>query len=198
MKALLSKENLQKGSLAFGGMIVGAIVGIVVQAGIESTGLLGPSVDELLEEQEANFDAMSARLEEIKAQSEDPAVRKGLGELSKLLARQNELQDQATSEINALSNQVASLRQKSLEEQGFAGGADVWLGPGESISVGDTRHVLGVVRMWATQADVIFNGTKSRMSVGDVTSIDGLDCDVFLKQGRRAEDGRAGFDVTCG
>jgi len=198
MKALLSKENLQKGSLAFGGMIVGAIVGIAVQAGVESTGLLGPSVDELLEEQEANFDAMSARLEEIKAQSEDPAVRKGLGELSKLLARQNELQDQATSEINALSNQVASLRQKSLEEQGFAGGADVWLGPGESISVGDTRHVLGVVRMWATQADVIFNGTKSRMSVGDVTSIDGLDCDVFLKQGRRAEDGRAGFDVTCG
>jgi len=198
MKALLSRENLQKGSLAFGGMIVGAIVGIAVQAGVESTGLLGPSVDELLEEQEANFDAMSARLEEIKAQSEDPAVRKGLGELSKLLARQNELQDQATSEINALSNQVASLRQKSLEEQGFAGGADVWLGPGESISVGDTRHVLGVVRMWATQADVIFNGTKSRMSVGDVTSIDGLDCDVFLKQGRRAEDGRAGFDVTCG
>jgi hypothetical protein len=198
MKTLLSKESLQKGSLAIGGMVVGAIVGIAVQAGVESTGILGPSIDELLEEQEANFDAMSARLQEIRTQADDPAVRKSLGELGKLLARQNELQNRATAEITALSNQVANLRQQSLEEQGFASGADVWLGVGESITVGDTNHVLGVVRMWSNTADVNFNGTKSRMSVGDLVSVEGLDCAVFLKQGRRAEDGRAGFDVTCG
>lgn len=197
MKALLSRANLQKGSLAIGGMIVGAIVGIAVQVGVESTGILGPSVDALLEEQEANFDAMKARLEEIRTQSDDPAVRKSLGELGKLLARQNELQNQATSEIAVLSNAVASLREQTLDEKGFAGGADIWLGVGESITVGDRSHVLGVVRMWADTADVNFNGTKSRMSVGDLVSVEGLDCAVFLKQGRR-EDGRAGFDVTCG
>ena len=110
----------------------------------------------------------------------------------------NELQNQATSELAVLSNQVASLRQQSLAEKGFAGGADVWLGVGESITVGDTSHVVGVVRMWSNAADVNFNGTKSRMSVGDVVSVEGLDCAVFMKQGRRAEDGRAGFEGTCG
>ncbi|MGB5257946.1 MAG: hypothetical protein WBN07_07605 [Woeseiaceae bacterium] len=71
------------------------------------------------------------------------------------------------------------------------------MGVGESISVGDNRHVLGVVRMWANAADVNFNGTKSRLSVGDSASVEGLDCSVFLKQARREKDARAGFDVTC-
>lgn len=198
MKTLLSRENLQKGGLAIGGMIVGAVVGIAVQVGVESTGILGPSVETLLEEQEANFDAMSARLEELRQRSDDPAMQQSLDELGKLLARQGELQNRATSEIAKLSGQVASLRQQSLEENGFAGGADVWLGAGESIAVGDTHHVLGVVRMWNKAADVNFNGNKSRLSVGDMARVDDLDCTVFLKQARREEDGRAGFDVVCG
>lgn len=197
MKALLSRNNLQKGGLAVGGMVVGALVGIVIQVGVESTGMLGPSVEVLLDEQKANFEDMTTRLEALKAESDDPAIQKSLTELGALLARQGDLQSQTNSELEYLSGQVASLEQKSLEERGFASGADVWLGAGESISVGNTSHVLGVVRMWSNAADVNFNGTKSRLSVGDVAKVDGLDCAVFLKQARREQDGRAGFDVTC-
>jgi len=51
--------------------------------------------------------------------------------------------------------------------------------------------------MWANAADINFNGKKSRLSAGDSASVDGHNCAVFLKQGRREEDGRAGFDVVC-
>ena len=198
MKSLFSKGNLQKGGLALGGMIVGAIVGIVVQVGVETTGLLGPGVEELLTEQEANFDEMKSRLESLKQQADDPAMRESLAELGQLLARQGELQDRSSTDLAYLSARVADMEAQQLEERGFAGGADVWLGVGESISVGDRSHVLGVVRMWNNAADVNFNGTKSRLSVGDVASVEGLDCAVFLKQAMRQKDARAGFDVTCG
>jgi hypothetical protein len=196
-KAILSRRTLTNGALALGGMIVGAVVGIVVQVGVESTGLLGPSVESLLAEQDANFDQISAHIDELRGISSDPQVTESLAELDKLLARQVELQNASTKELEYLGGQVASLRDESLNERGFAGGADVWLGVGESISVGDTSHVFGVVRMWANAADVNFNGTKSRLSAGDSARVDGHNCAVFLKQGRRDEDARAGFDVVC-
>lgn len=197
MKSLLARENLQKGGLAIGGMIAGAIVGILVQVGVESTGVLGPGVDELLAEQEANFDEMTSRLENLKQLADDPAMRESLAELGELLARQGEIQSRSNSELAYLSGHVTDMEQRLLDERGFASGADVWLGVGESISVGNRRHVLGVVRMWANATDVNFNGTKSRLSVGDSASVEGLDCSVFLKQARREKDARAGFDVTC-
>ena len=40
---------------ALGGMVVGAVVGIVVQVGVEATGMLGPSIDALLDEQDGYF-----------------------------------------------------------------------------------------------------------------------------------------------
>ena len=50
MKTLLTKDRMRTGALALGGMIVGAVVGILVQVGVEATGMLGPSVDALLAE----------------------------------------------------------------------------------------------------------------------------------------------------
>jgi len=40
------------------------------------------------------------------------------------------------------------------------------------------------------------NGKKSRLSVGDSVSSD--TCTVFFKQAVQRDDGRVGFDVTCG
>lgn len=196
IKALLTRRNIAAGSIALGGMVLGAIVGIAVQAGVESTGILGPSVEALLEEQQANFGDLNARLLELKGQSSDPAVKQGLASLEKLLARQGELQAQANSELVFLGDQVAQMRQASLEERGFSGGADVWLASGESVAVGDRSNVMGVTRIWGEVVDVNLNGQKSSMSVGDVVSTE--NCSVFYRQGRRANDGRAGFDVTCG
>lgn len=196
MKKLLTRQNLKTGATGLGGMILGAIVGIGVQVGVESTGMLGPSVDELLTEQEENFDEVNARLDRLKSTNKDPELNREIAQLASLLQRQNELRQQASSELTLLSDQVATLRQQSLEEQGFSGGADVWLKAGESISVGDNRNSFGVTRAWSTAVDVNLNGQKSRMSAGDSVSTE--QCQVFFKQPVRQQDGRVGFDVACG
>lgn len=196
MKALLNRKNTVAGAIALGGMIVGALVGIAVQAAVDSTGLLGPSVEALLEEQEANFSDIHSRLAELKNDASDPAVVQSLADLEKLLARQGELQAKANSELTYLGDQVANLRQASLNERGFAGGADFWLDSGESVAVGDRNNVLGVTRIWGEVVDVNLNGQKSRLKVGDAVTTP--NCTVFFRQGLRDVDGRVGFDVSCG
>ena len=192
---VLTRTRMAAGAIALGGMIVGALVGIAVQAGIESTGLLGPSVSALIEEQEANFNDVNTRLQELMSQSSDPEVAKGLADLGKLLARQGELQTQANTELAYLGSQVANLKQQALDEQGFAGGADFWLKPGESVSVGDQQNVFGVVRSQSNFTDVSLNGKRARMTVGDTVSTDR--CTVFFKQAVQRTDERIGFDLSC-
>ena len=196
MKKRLTKQQLLGGATALGGMVVGAIVGIAVQVGVESTGMLGPSVDELLSEQESNFGEIHTRLDTLRQSAGDSEVGDELRALAALIERQDELRKEASSELAYLGGQVASLKDESLSERGFAGGADFWLAPGESVNVGDNRHVIGVVRTWNTAVDVIMNGKKSRLSVGDAVNTD--DCTVFFKQAVKRDDGRVGFDVACG
>ena len=184
--AWFTRPRLIAAGLGLGGMILGSFVGIGVQMGVESTGLLGPSVDALIQEQDANFKNMNARLAELQNQSSDPEVRKSLSELGALLARQGELQNQANTELSYLGSQIASLKQAALDEQGYAGGADFWLKTGESVSVGDRMNVI----------DVNLNGTKTRMDVGDTVQTES--CTVFFKQAIQRADGRVGFDVSCG
>lgn len=196
MKKRLTKQQLMGGATALGGMIVGAIVGIAVQVGVESTGILGPSVDELLSEQESNFGEIHTRLETLRQSASDTEVGEELRALATLIERQDELRKEASSELAYLGGQVASLKKESLAERGYAGGADFWLAAGESVNVGDERHVIGVVRTWNTAVDVVMNGKKSRLSVGDAVSTD--NCTVFFKQAVKRDDGRVGFDVACG
>lgn len=195
MKKLLSRQHLRGTASALGGMIVGAIVGIAVQAGIETTGLLGPSVDSLLQAQQSNFEEVNARLDKLKASTSDPVLSQELAQLAEVIKRQDELRQRAGSELALLSEQVAAFKQQALVKNGFSGGADFWLKPGESVNVGDHRHVLGVIRNWTTAVDVILNGKKSRMSVGDSVSTDA--CTVFFKQATARPDGRVGFDLSC-
>ncbi len=196
IRTLLTRKNLIGGALALGGMIVGAIVGIAVQVGVESTGMLGPGVESLLAEQETNFEELNSRLDTLQAATDDPELARELGEIVALLERQDELRQKANFELEFLGNQVASLREQSLAEHGFASGADFWLAVGESVSIGDRRHVIGLTRTWSTAADVVLNGERARLPVGGSISTD--DCIVFLKQAIRSSDSRAGFDVTCG
>ncbi|HNP62806.1 MAG TPA: hypothetical protein PKH39_02670 [Woeseiaceae bacterium] len=194
--AWFTRPRLIAAGIALGGMILGSFVGIGVQMGVESTGLLGPSVDALIQEQDANFKIMSARLAELQNQSSDPEVKKSLSELGQLLARQGELQSQANTELSYLGSQIAGLKQAALDEQGFAGGADFWLKTGESVSVGDRSNVFGLVRDWGNVIDVNLNGSKKRMDVGDTMQTES--CTVFFKQAVKRNDGRVGFDVSCG
>lgn len=196
MKKRITKQQLMGGATALGGMIVGAIVGIAVQVGIESTGLLGPSVDLLLSEQDSNFSEIHKHLDTLQQSAGDSEIGAEIRALAALIERQDELRKDASAELEYLGGQVASFKDDSLSERGYAGGADFWLAPGESVNVGDDRHVIGVVRTWNTAVDVVMNGKKSRLSVGDALSTD--DCTVFFKQAVKRDDGRVGFDVACG
>jgi hypothetical protein len=168
--------------------------------GVQSTGLLGPSVEAMLAQQQSNFDEMTARLEALRKMSPDPEISQGLADLGQLLASQGELQRQAGSELAYLGDQIAILKEDSLASKGFAGGADMWLRDGEGVTIGDAQHVFGLVKTWPNRVDVNLNGKKMRMAVGDALPVadETNACMIFFKQAKPRGDGRVGFDLNCG
>lgn len=197
---LLSKATLRGAALALGGMIVGSFVGIGVQVGVESTGLLGPSVDSLIAEQQANFDDVNARLELLKNSSTDPETKKSLAELASLLRRQDELSQHANAELQYLSDQVATFKEQQLAESGHAGGADFWLKAGESVNVAGDDQVFALISARSKIADINLSGLRKRITVGDVLHVESREgaCSIFYKQATPREDKRVGFDLDCG
>ena len=103
---------------AMGGMIVGSIVGIAVQVGVESTGILGPGVESLLAEQQANFAGINDRLDALQNSTSDPELTVHITELRNLLERQSEISSQASTELRQLSDQVVELRDEQLAQAG--------------------------------------------------------------------------------
>ena len=196
---LFTKSRIAAAALGLGGMVLGAIIGVAVQQGVESTGILGPSVDTLIAEQQSNFNDITARLDELRSLPADSEVKTGLAELSKVLARQDELARQANAEITYLSDQVASMREQQLAESGYSGGADFWLKRGESVTVGPDKQVFGLLGARSTYADVNLSGSRQRVSVGDAIPLPGEQspCTVYYKQATPRADGRIGFDLTC-
>ncbi|MCJ7558775.1 MAG: hypothetical protein MUP90_17940 [Gammaproteobacteria bacterium] len=67
---------------------------------LESTGLLGPSVEALTSEQEANFQDARFRLEALGGLSYDPQVQQDLAGLCRLLNRRSTLSKDAGGESN--------------------------------------------------------------------------------------------------
>lgn len=195
-----TKEKMKGAALALGGMIVGSIVGIGVQLGVESTGLLGPSVDALIEEQAANFDDVNIRLAELSRSSTDPETKKSLAELASLLKRQGELSQHANAELQYLGEQVATFKEQQLADSGHAGGADFWLKGGESVNVAGNDQVFALISARSTFADINLSGTRKRISVGDVLEVQSGEktCRLFYKQATPRADRRVGFDLDCG
>ena len=195
----LSKEKLKSAALALGGMIVGSIVGLGVQFGVQSTGLLGPSVDSLMQEQKANFDDVNSRLAALSKSSTDPETKKNLAELANLLKRQGELTQHANAELQYLGEQVATFKEQQLAESGHAGGADFWLKGGESVNVAGDDQVFALLGARSTFADINLSGTRKRISVGDVLTVQSGDrtCSIFYKQATPRADKRVGFDLDC-
>ncbi|MDX1499665.1 MAG: hypothetical protein R3176_07205 [Woeseiaceae bacterium] len=179
-------------------MVLGALVGIAVQVGVESTGVLGPSVDALLTEQDENFAELRSQLDLLRNASSDPAVRKGLGELTDLLDRQSRLSERTQGELAYLAQRIAELEQQQLAETGFTGGADVWLKRGESISVSSGR-VFSLLSARSNIADVNLDGERARMTVGDLLPVSSAPsaCNIRYKQATPRADGRVGFDLDC-
>lgn len=195
---LLSKAKMKGAALALGGMIVGSIVGLGVQLGVQSTGLLGPTVDALMEEQKANFDDVHSRLAAL-SKSADPETKKSLAELASLLKRQGELSQHANAELQYLSEQVETFKAQQLAESGHAGGADFWLKVGESVNVAGEDQVFALLGARSTFADINLSGTRKRINVGDVVEVQSGErtCSIFYKQATPRADRRIGFDLDC-
>lgn len=198
-KSRFTKGRMVAAAIGLGGMILGSIVGIGVQEGVKSTGMLGPSVDALIAEQQANFNDVNARLDALKSMPADKEVKAGIDELGKVLARQDELARQANAEIAYLTDQVTAMRQEQLAGAGYAGGADFWLKSGESVTVGSDNQVFGLLGARGGFADVNLNGTRKRVYVGDTIPVPAENpaCTIFYKQATARPDGRIGFDLTC-
>ncbi|HSD68978.1 MAG TPA: hypothetical protein VLB07_05460 [Woeseiaceae bacterium] len=198
-KPVFTKARVTAAAIGLGGMVLGSIVGIGVQKGVQSTGILGPSVEALIAAQQSNFNDINARLDELKNLPVDKEVKAGLDELGRVLARQDELARQANAEIAYLADQVASMREQQLAESGFSGGADFWLKSGESVTVGPERQVFGLLGARATIADINLSGSRKRVAVGDAIPLPGEQsaCTIFYKQATPRADGRIGFDLNC-
>lgn len=196
---LLNRSRIIAAVSAVGGMIVGSIVGVGVQAGVESMGLLGPSMESLIAEQEENFNDVRARLDALSGMSTDPEVRQSFAELGTILQRQSELSAQAGAELRYLGEQVSTLKEQQLAESGFAGGADFWLKGGESVSVGGANQVFALIRTSGANAQINLSGARQWVAVGDVVSVSGDEqaCQVFYKHATPRSDGRIGFDIAC-
>ena len=198
-RTLVTKARMKGAALALGGMIAGSFVGIGVQLGVESTGLLGPSVESLMAEQKSNFDDVAKRIEALQASSADPETRKSLAELNSLLKRQDELAQQASAELHYLGEQVETFKKQQLADSGYTGGADFWLKGGESVNVAGENQVFALLGARSTFADVNLSGQRKRISVGDALEVQSGDrtCKLFYKQATPRADRRVGFDLDC-
>ena len=186
------------------GVVVGALIGIAVQAGVESTGVLGPGLDAVLDKQAEGFALLDSKLESLsKAETIDQA-KTIARDIETQVAQQRATAQRLDDELRGARAEIERLRADTLNTTGVAAGADVWLKPGESVTIGqrgNTFSLLGFTFSGRTHdISVNANATKHRLVVGDSVTFpvpDGQYTVVF-KQSEARPDGRVGFDVVKG
>ncbi len=190
---------IRSSALGLGGMVLGALVGIAVQEAVASTGMLGPGLDVLIDEQNANFERIQSKLAELAA-AEDLTTSQALAaELESLIAEQEELAHRAQDELRGARTEIARLKEEALEATGTAGGANLWLGIGESVTVGAPGNVLGLLRIQhGNDVRVNVSGEVKEVLLGDFVEfpVGESTIRVFYKQAKPRQDGRVGFDVV--
>jgi hypothetical protein len=181
-----------------GGALLGAIVGLLVNWGWgEVTD--AASLDDVVLEQRQSFDAIQSALEKIRAASPEE-LREIVGELRGEIGAQQGYAQRYQAQLAGAEREIASLRKQLLDgKDGYAGGAEHWLGVGESLRLPGEGNVLGLYGYRSTWAGVTLGGNSSRLSIGQGLpfTASGRTCQVILRQLRRAGDGRFGFDVQC-
>jgi hypothetical protein len=171
-----------------------------VQGALESTGLFGPTLETVMDEQMTNFEEIQAKLNALGATTDEGERETLRQELEALLREQERLTNQTHTEIASNLREIEQLRAQSLEKSGVAAGADVWLSPGQSITVGSRDNVMSLVSVDGyRRARVNLSGKVTVMTAGDfVEAPVGSDVwKVFYKQTARGDDNSAvGFDVV--
>ncbi len=181
-----------------GGALLGAIIGLLVNWGWGAV-TDAASLDDVMQEQRQSFDAIQAALGKLKAASPEE-LREIVGELRGQIGAQETYAKRYQAQLAAAEREVGQLRDQLLKEKdGYAGGAQFWLGGGESLRLPGEGNVLGLYGSRSTWASVTLGSASSRLYVGQSLPFTaaGRQCQVFLRQLRRPEDGRLGFDVQC-
>jgi hypothetical protein len=199
-KPVLTRTRVIALSGVAAGMVIGAVVEMFVQGAMESTGWFGPTLETVMSEQMTNFEEIQEKLNALGAATDESERETLRQELEDLLREQERLTSQTHDELGSSQREIERLRAQSLETSGIAAGADVWLSPGQSITVGSRDNVLSLVSVDGyRRARVNLSGKVTVMTAGDfVEAPVGDDVwKVFYKQTARGDDNSAvGFDVV--
>lgn len=186
-------------------MILGALVGMAVQAAVSTTGVLGPGMEDLINEQSTNFQKLEAKLDALRNTTDPAQIKLMAADLQTLLAQQEKLTQRANEELRGARAEIDRLKEQALEASGTAGGADLWLKAGESVTVGQVGTVLSLVSFSGQTAGTrtqraVLNvaGESKTLGVGDAAQVKagGKTYKVIYKQIAPRADGRVGFDVV--
>jgi hypothetical protein len=198
----LFKKAVANPAGKLGGAVVGALIGIGVQVGVESTGVLGPGMDALIAKQAEGFEAMDAKLEALRSAS-DPQSAAIAKDLSALVDQQRVFADRTAAELRGAREEIMRLREAALASNGSVTGADLWLGEGEAATVGVHGAVFALVRFnsgggRADDISVIADGKRVRLNVGEEALLPtpAGEYRVIYKAAQPRADGRVGFDVV--
>jgi hypothetical protein len=179
---------------------IGVLIGIPIQCGVQKTGIMGPSVAALIEDQSRSLQQLQDSLNALReAAGSSPEVSGKLDGLQKTLDAQKALTERSAAELRGLYAELERVKTDALAAQGFAGGANLWLGPGESVAVHSPGNTFTYVRPYSGRTILAsVNGETKPLTVGesvDVPTALGIYRVVF-KQSEARADGRIGFDIV--
>jgi hypothetical protein len=194
--ALLARHRVVA---ALGGALLGGVVGMGVTAAWDAvTG--ATTLEDVVAQQNASFEAIEASLAQLHG-STSPELLSGIAnDLRREIGTQQRLAARLQSELANSARELSALRKQLLaSEDGYPGGAEFWLGAGDSIRLAGGADSFAVQQAWSTYADVALSGANQRIQVGAQLPFDaeGRECKVIFRQAARTEDQRAGFDVAC-
>jgi len=183
-------------------MVLGALLGVGVQAAVSSTGVLGPGIDAVIARQSEGFALLDAKLEALR-NAKDPAETTTLiGEIERGVAQQKAYAERTADELRGARTEIQKLKAEALGATGSASGADVWLGPGEGITIGTHGNVFTYIKPTYTNKydDIYVNigAGAQRFYLGGKVNFETPEgaWTVVFKQATPRTDGRLGFDIV--
>lgn len=184
------------GSLFAGGIVGAAISLLFAWAGSQLPNAV--TLERVFQEQKEQFADIEATLTNLSREASSPEVRKLVDALKSGIGQHEQFVARNQDDLRRYASEVTALRDQLRQEKGFSGGADFWLGAGESMRLAGDANVLAVTYAFGNRVDVNFNGDKQVLTIGDaVTYADGSQsCKAIVRQAAR-EDRRAGFDFVC-
>ena len=197
-KRLWSRIKIVAIGAAVFGMVVGSVVDRVVQNLLDKTGMFGPSLDQVVNAQTENFSAIKAKLTDLSAVNSPEVQEKLLKELNTLLTKQEQLTGRTHEELLDYSREVASLREQSLKTHGVAKGADFYLTPGQSITVGERDNVFSLLNVQKDGRSYInLSGKLKWLRIGDFIEAPAENgtYKIYNKGASSEDNNRIGFDL---